>query len=101
LLRPPGARLDRRLAGEPKRSRGWARRLVGLVGPSVSFLCSDSCSFAALGGEEFWGSCVCVAPAQVAWRRRVITTWLGWFELFNTNSRRGPKWASMGLAQEL
>ena len=29
------------------------------------------------------------------------TTWLGWFELFNTNSRNGPKCASIGFAHEL
>ena len=33
--------------------------------------------------------------------RRVSTVWLGWSELLSTNSRSGPKWASMGLAQEL
>lgn len=42
-----------------------------------------------------------VAPAEVGLELPVNTAWLGWFELFSTNSRSGPKWSSIGFAQEL
>ena len=44
-----------------------------------------------------------LALRQRRWacRRRVSTVWLGWSELSGTNSRSGPKCASMGFAHEL
>ncbi|GHH81472.1 hypothetical protein GCM10018781_64170 [Kitasatospora indigofera] len=49
---------------------------------------------------------VLVAPAQVGVqgagleRVRVWTVWLRWFELTIVNCRGGPKWASIGFAQD-
>ena len=35
-----------------------------------------------------------------AWRSRVRTVWLRWFDPAITNVRSGPKWASIGFAHD-
>lgn len=77
------------------------RPLVELGGPSVDFLGSNTGSFAALCREEFGCPGVGVAPTGVGVEPLVSTAYLGWLELFSTNSQSSPKCASIGFAHEL
>lgn len=77
------------------------RPLVELGGPSVDFLGSNTGSFAALCREESGARALASLQLGWAWSRWVSTAYLGWLELFSTNSQSSPKCASIGFAHEL
>ncbi|BDM74760.1 hypothetical protein HEK616_82470 (plasmid) [Streptomyces nigrescens] len=57
-------------------------------------------AFLALGGEHVGVAGVGVAPAEIGVQGPGLRGWLRWWELARVNCRSGPKWASIGLAQE-
>ena len=74
------------VAGRPQRRSRWA-----LVRAR-----SRRCAASRSGSRA-----LALRHRRWACSRRVSTVWLRWSELLSTNSRSGPKCASMGLAQEL